>query len=136
MSFGTLGPRTPGTRTPGSSTPGPDNTAVETVELSGAAIDSTGVTSFQELAGGRARVVSVRIDPTAADVSFNVNLDGGAVFTAPQSPSAASPETFKPDDAEADSGAVSLVDLGFEVTSASATGGATADVSVDVEILD
>jgi len=134
------GPTLPGLRTAGARTPGkslPDNAfgATNVQSGGGVAVDATGTTALGTTDEIEGVAELVTVIPTAADFEFNINVDGVAVFPTPQSPSAAAKETFEiPSEAD---GAFFRGDVGvdivFEVTSASATGGATADVSVSAE---
>jgi hypothetical protein len=125
------GVSTPGRRLPGQETPS-DTFAGETDHsAAGVAVDATGTTAVGTADTLEGQVLEVVVDPSAADFQFQVTVDGSPIFQSAQSPSAAEAETFTP------SGAVdaayyhgSAADIAFEVTAASATGGATADVTV------
>ena len=124
----------PGRGSPGMGTRGPTvpkGGSDESVEQTGIAVDSTGQTNIGTVGGDRTTVYEVTVTPDAADFDFNVTVDGETVFENAQSPDAAAEESFDPDgDGEfvvkAGDG-----DVVFDVSSASATGGATADVSVE-----
>lgn len=127
----------PGTRTraqpsPDLSTPG--GTDQPSVSATGVAVDATGTTAVGTVEGDRVKVFAVTVDPTAADFDFNLNVDGEPVFAADQSPAAAEAETFETEDEAAITYLAVGTDIVFEVTSASATGGATADVTVDTAV--
>jgi hypothetical protein len=111
----------PGRRTPG----GADE---QELSATGVAIDATGTTTVGDVEGDRTQVVAVEVTPTAADFDFNVNHDGSPIYDSAQSPAAAEAESFGGQgDAIVVVGATTVE---FEVTSASGTGGATADVNV------
>lgn len=130
----TPGDPTPGLRTrqfdqPGARSPGDAEDA--TASSTGVAVDATGTTTIGSADAARVSVVEVRVNASAADFDFNVNVDGEAAFSAAQSPSGTSEESFAPD---VETARIELgrdaTDLVFEVTSASGTGGATADVDI------
>jgi hypothetical protein len=132
------GRRTPGPQDPGPTIPGsriPDQSAIgtERVSATGVAIDATGTTAIGTPDGRGGKVVTVYVNATQTDFNFNVNADGVALFDTAQSPGSTTREAFEVSTGNAafDGDAPDLV---FEVTSASATGGATADVDVDVAI--
>jgi len=135
----TPGATTPGLRTPGRSTLGSDTplaafAAVTTVAAAGVAVDATGTTTIGTPDEIEGEVQSVTVTPTAADFSFQVLVNGTSVFSSAQSPSAAAEETFHVNPAEDAAffrGESPTVEI--EVTSASATGGATTDVDVDIQ---
>lgn len=113
----------PGRRTPGDGEP---SAPAET----GVAVDATGTTTLGTVEGDRDQVQVVTVNGTAADFDFQVTVGDTAVFDTAQSPGSTNEETFQPDTATFT--AAEDEDVVFEVTSASATGGATADVTVDV----
>jgi|APHM01.1.fsa_nt_gi hypothetical protein len=125
------GLRTPGRRTPGRDTPGTGLDAVDTLSATGVAVDATGTTAIGTTDEIEGQVIEATINGTAADFEFQILIDDTTIFDSPQSPPGTSPYTFSVDGAEdaaffrGDSG----VTVYIEVTSASATGGATADVS-------
>jgi len=130
----TPGRSTPGLTTPGMSTPGantPGSVDAESTSATGVPIDATGTTDIGNVGGDRVTVESVTVTPTQADFDFTVRIDGEAVFDAAQSPGGTAEETFSPS-ASLDTivGATESV-LSIEVTSASGTGGATTDVTVN-----
>lgn len=123
----------PHTGTPSAGTLGTQATDREHKEAEGVALDATGVTSLGALVARSARVVRVVVDAAVADAEFQVNLNGSAVFTSPRAHGGTGVEVFIPNaDGKEDAG-VELADLEFEVTTASATTGATGDVYVAVE---
>lgn len=124
----------PGAVDPGPNQPGPDipdDSAIGEVEVesTGVAVDATGTTTIGTPEGVGGQVVAVYVDPTAADFSFNVTADGVAIFGSSQSPASTDEEAFAPPAADGEFQG-DAPDLVFEVTSASGTGGATADVRV------
>lgn len=136
----TNGPTLPGLRTPGGRTPGkdvPDRKFGATNEQSdtGIAVDSTGTTTLGTTDEIEGVLEYVTVTATAADFNFNINVDGNAVFASAQSPSGTTEERFNVADEvdEAFFRGDAGVDIVFEVTSASGTGGATADVTASVE---
>lgn len=131
----TPGDDTPGLRTPQFETPGarsPGDAADSTVTGTGVAVDATGTTTLGTVDGDRTSVEEVRVNATATDFNFNVNVDGTAIFSANQSPSGTSEEVFYPDEDLRITTDKQSEDVVFEVTSASGTGGATADVDVQI----
>lgn len=130
----TPGLNTPGREIPGSETPGAPFGVLTVVSASGVAVDATGTTTVGSPDEIEGEVQEVTVTPTAADFSFQILLNGTAVFDSPQSPDAAAEQTFRVDPAEDAAfyrGSSPTVEI--EVTSASATGGATADVDVDIQ---
>jgi len=127
------GPRDPGPTIPGSRIPDQSAIGTERASATGVAVDATGTTAIGTPEGRGGEVVTVYVDATQADFNFNVNANGVALFDAPQSPGSTDREAFE---VAIENGAFdgSAPDLVFEVTSASATGGATADADVDVAI--
>ncbi|PSQ70915.1 MAG: hypothetical protein BRD38_04050 [Bacteroidetes bacterium QH_9_67_14] len=127
--YDTPGPQTPGSVVPGSVEPDASPVGAEEVSATGVAVDATGTTAVGTPEGRGGEIEEVRVNASAADFDFNVNADGNGIFSAVQSPSGTDEEVFRPDAelAEFDGDAPDIV---FEVTSASATGGATADVTV------
>lgn len=134
---------TPGTPTPGPQTPGPDTPGQEipdespeieeTVSAVGVATDATGTTTVGTPDGRDGRVRTVTVDATSTDFSFNVLADGVSLFSAAQTPSSTDPETFEvPVEAGEYAGQSPTVE--FQVTSASAQGGASADVDATVAV--
>jgi len=132
----------PGTRTPGPHTPGPsllgsrvpDQSAVATRTTEGTvAVDATGTTTLGTPSGYGGRVRLVTVDAGVADFDFTVTTDGVAVFDAPQSLNAAGTESFI---VAVENGAFdgAVPQLVFEVTSASATAGEQATVTVETDI--
>lgn len=124
----------PGTRTPAQPAPDlstPGGTDTPSVSTTGVAVDATGTTAVGTVEADRVKVFAVTVDPTAADFDFNLNVDGEPAFAADQSPAAAEAEGFTTDDEAAITYLAVGTDIVFEVTSASGTGGATADITVD-----
>lgn len=117
--------------TPGPSTPGETATSDEQVHATAVAIDSTGTTDIGSLVTDQATIKEVYVDSTQQDFDFNVEANGNDIFGSEQSPSAAE-ESFQPDQNQRVGGTDDL-ELAFAVSSASATGSATADVTVVVE---
>lgn len=79
-------------------------------------------------------VLAVYVNGTVSDFSFQILVDGEAAFSATQSPTSTDMERFVPDAPgrfEVSSGATTIE---FSVTSASATGGSTADVDVEAVV--
>jgi hypothetical protein len=131
------GPDTPAGATPGSVVPGaavPDTSTevVETVSVTGVDVTVTGTTRVGTPSGRGGEVKAVRVDADAADFDFNVERDGSDVFVNEQSPSGTSEEEFFPTDDENASFAGEDPQIDFDVSTTSATTGATADVEVDV----
>lgn len=118
---------------PGRRTPSESETSRDTISLSGVAIDAAGVTDIQRIVGDRVKVVDVVVDPTQSDFQFNVNNNGNAVFAADQSPDDANEDNYIPDSDDKEAAGVDASTVSFEVTAASGTGGASADVQVVVE---
>lgn len=120
--------------TPGPRTPGSAESDSDTVDAAGVAVDATGTTRL----GGAVpddrtgTVTKVVVDSSVADFDFNILVNGTQVFSAAQSLSAAGTEVFIPD-AAAKRANGDVLDLEVDVTAASATTGATATVSVEVE---
>ena len=127
----------PGTRTPSQPEPDlstPGGTDQPSVSATGVAVDATGTTTVGTVEGDRVKVFAVTVDATAADFDFNLNVDGEPAFAADQSPASTDAEVFETDDEEAVTYLAVGTDIVFEVTSASSTGGATADVTVDTVV--
>lgn len=138
-----MGAKTPGANQPGLDQPGrnspgerqPDESfdAQEVESSTGVAVDSTGTTTLGTTDNIEGHVLLITVNPTAADFSFNVNVDGTPVFKSAQSPSNTDEATYQvAPDVDAAFFRGSGAQIVFEVTSASATGGATADVDADV----
>lgn len=121
----------PGPRQPGPSVPDPPLAGAVAVSATGVAVDATGTTAVGTPDGYAGEVLRVTVTPTAADFSFNVLADGTSLFAAAQSPAAAAEETFEVPVNSFDGDAP---DLDIEVTAASATGGATADVTIETGV--
>lgn len=117
---------TSGSQTPGSASP---QSAEATV-----AADATGVEQLGDLDGDRVVIRSVVVDSTDEDYDFQVTLDGSDVFAGAQSPTAAGVQTFTPNSANAASIGTDGHALTFEVTAASASAGASADVTVNYTV--
>jgi hypothetical protein len=136
------GPSTPGTPLPGQTTPGPSTPGslqpdpgydgAEVVEADGVAIDATGTTTLGAPDGFGGRVAEVVVVPDESDFDFNVEADGSDVFSAEQSPGGDAREAFSPDQNQDLDG--DLPSLTLDVSGASGTGGATADVYVVVYV--
>jgi len=117
----------PGSRTPGVSVPGESERLPNPVVETGVAVDATGTTTTDTGLDDDAEVEAVIVTSTAQDFDFNVSLGGNDLFATEQSPSAAV-EKFSPEqNVEAGAG---LPSLDIDVSAASASGGATADVTV------
>jgi len=136
----TPGANTPGRDTPGLRTPAFDHPGARTPgdgepsspDADGVAVDSTGTTTLGSVDGDRDTTVEVVVNATATDFNFQAYVGGESLFDSAQSPSGTAAESFTPSgDANAVTGAGSK-DVVFEVTSASASGGANADVDVNV----
>lgn len=135
----TPGATTPGLNTPGRSAPGSDMPSaafgvLTVVSAAGVAADATGTTTVGSPNEIEGEVQEVTVTPTAADFSFQILLNGTAVFDSPQSPDAAEAQTFAVNPAEDAAffrGSSPTVEI--EVTSASGTGGATTDVDVEIQ---
>jgi hypothetical protein len=101
------------------------------VSATGIAVDSTGTTAVGTTDEIEGQVLEVEIDPTAADFSFQITVNGTAILDSAKSPPGTSPYTYTVDGAEdaaffrGNTGATVYI----EVTSASSTGGATTDVT-------
>lgn len=125
----------PSLNTPGHDRPGylfPGDVDVTELSATGVAVDATGTTTLGSVDGDRDIVVTVTVNPTAADFDFTVNADGDEVFTVTQSPADTSEASYNPDDEDNVVVDSTPTDIVFEVTDPSATGGATADVTVEV----
>jgi hypothetical protein len=135
----TPGQRTPGDDTPGAETPGfempgartPGRVASVSVSGTDLAVDSTGTTSLGSLSGDRIAIEDVVVNATAADFSFQVTVGGTALFDGAVSPSGTSEESFTPSNTDGVFVGNEDEDVVFEVTSASTTGGATTDATVN-----
>lgn len=111
--------------------PGGQPANTEQVEARGVAIDSTGTTDIGTIVSDEAEIKEIRVESTAQDFDFNVEHNGNDTFGGEQSPTAAE-ETFVPDQ-NTRSGGVGDATFVLDVSSASASGGATADVQVVTE---
>jgi hypothetical protein len=116
---------------PGDRTPGESGRTTETVGAGAVAIDATGATRLGTVAGTDLTVEEVRVTATAADTDFNVEVDDTDVFSSEQSPSGTSEETYHPDQNHRVGGEAAS-DIEVDVSSASGTGGATAEFAVVV----
>lgn len=131
------GPDTPAGAIPGSEVPGaavPDTSteAVETVSADNVDIAATGTTAVGTPAGRDGEVQEVRVDADESDFEFNVERDGNDVFVNEQSPDGTTEEKFFPTDDENAAFVGEDPQIDIDVSSPSATAGATADVEVDV----
>lgn len=118
------------TATPGARTPGERPRTEESVEAVGVDASATGTTDLGSVVADEAEVQEVTVASADQDFDFNVTMEGADVFSAEQSLSTAS-ETFTPDQ-NARVGGSETVEFTFDVSSASANGSATADVSIRV----
>lgn len=116
---------------PGSLTPGEGSKATDTITEMNVAIDSTGTTTLGGVVADEAEVKEVYVISTAQDFDFNVEFAGSDVFANEQSPGSGS-EGFTPDQ-NASVGGTDAAQAVIDVSSASASGGATADVHVVTE---
>jgi len=132
--FDTPGPTTPGPTTPGSAVADTSAEGVETVMAEGVAIDATGRTVIGSADGRGGAVREVRVDADAADFDFNIERDGNDVFTAEQSPGGTTEESFEPDDDDNARFDGEDPEAAIDVSSPSATVGATATVWVVVAL--
>lgn len=131
------GKRTPGRETPGLSTPqfdSPGNTAPGSAFPSDqsdatVAIDATGTTTLGTVEGDRDQALVVTVNADAADFDFNIEVGGSDLFSAEQSPGGTTEESFTPDTAKAVVESAVDEDVVIDVSSASSTGSATADVT-------
>lgn len=125
----TPGPRLPGPDLPGSRLPEEGAIAVVEVSVAGAPTDATTSTAIGTPAGRGGEVKAVFVTASATDFDFNVTADGTDLFNSEQSPGSTNEERFDPvtENAEFQGDAPDLV---FDVSSASAQGGASADVRV------
>ena len=131
------GPDTPAGVTPGSEVPGaavPDTSteAVETVSAGNVDITATGTTRVGTPVGRGGEVQEVRVNATQSDFEFNIERDGNDVFVNEQSPNGTDEEKFFPTDDENASFVGEDPQIDIDVSSPSATAGATAYVEVDV----
>lgn len=131
--FDTPGPVEPGKATPGSRVPDEGAIGERHTQATGVAIDATGTTTVGTPSGYGGEIRAVRVNADAADFDFNIEADGTDIFTAEQSPSGTNEETFVPNQ-ELSEFEGDAPDLVIDVSSASATGGATATVTVDTAI--
>lgn len=126
---------TPGLRTPGAAMPGydfPGSVAVLALAQAGVAIDATGTTTLGTVEGDRDRVAEVSVNATQTDFNFQVTIGGVAVFDSAQTVSSTDEETFAvPVDAGTTVG-TGDEDVAIEITSASGTTDAAADVTATV----
>lgn len=129
----TPGPQTPGPNTPGQEIPDESPEIEETVSATGVATDATGTTTLGTPDGRDGRVRTVTLDATSTDFQFDLLADGVSLFAATQSPSSTDPETF---DVPVEAGEFTgqAPTLAVEITSASAQGGASADVDATVAV--
>lgn len=116
---------------PGRKTPAGEGAQTETVGASAAAIDSVATVDLGVVAGKDVTVKEVRVEATASDFDFNIEVDGSDIFGSEQSPSGTSEEVFTPDQ-NSRVGGDAAVDIEFDVSNNSATGSATASVAVVV----
>jgi len=112
-------------------TPGGRPPQTQTVEGRDIAIDAAGATDIGAVVAGEAEVKEVRVLSDQQDLDFNIELNGNDTFANEQSPAAAE-ESFVPDQ-NTRVGGVGDAELVFDVSSASATAGATATVLVVTE---
>lgn len=117
---------------PGPRTPGEEEVDTQQVEVTGIDPSGTGATEVGKVFGRDQTVSAVHVDGDVADYDFNVEADGNTVFSSDQSPSAASPETFTPDDSNKRQAGSDAVTYDFDVTSAGSAG--TVDVVLEVEL--
>lgn len=123
----------PGAEFPADPTPGDEYVITRTIAASGLAVDAAATVTVGSLeVGRRGEVTNVSVTPTAADFDFNIEYDGTDLFSAEQSPAAASQEDFTPDQNADFDGEVP--EFSIDVSSASGTGGATADVTLTIRI--
>lgn len=117
--------------TPGPAAPGAAEPTRETLYELGVAIDATGVTDIAKVMCDEMVVKRVRIDSTQQDFDFNIEHNGNDLFSSEQSPSSGE-EEFNPGQNKR-TGGNGDAELGIDVSAASATANATADVMLDVE---
>lgn len=117
--------------TPGNRTPGEAEAATDTITEQDVAIDATGTTTLGGVVGDEIVVKEVYVISTAQDFDFNVEVSGSDVFANEQSPSSGS-EGFTPDQNARVAG-TDAAQVALDVSGASASGGATADVHVVTE---
>ena len=100
----------------------------------GVAIDATGRTVIDNIAGRGGVVKEVLVDADAADFDFNIERDGADVFTAEQSPGGTTEESFDPDNMSNARFDGDDPEAAIDVSAASATAGATATVTVVADV--
>lgn len=127
------GPDDRGPHTPGPEQPDPSHITTETVEQTGVAIDSTGSTTIGSPSTIGGDVIVVEVNADQADFDFNIELDGTDIFNSEQSPTGTTLERFYPDPQLAEFDGTDPT-LEIDVSDASSTGAATADVTVDVGV--
>lgn len=113
----------PGLPHPDASTPGVQMVGQASQEggSTDVGVDATGTTAVGTPQGDRDIINGVTVDSTVADFTFNVLVDGEAVFDSPQSLSEAGAETFVPDGSDAARIAADPGEIVFEVVSSSGT---------------
>lgn len=117
--------------TPGSRTPGERPRSTQTVEALNVAIDATGQTELGTLIADESVVREVRVDSSAQDFDFNITHNGNNLFANEQSPTNAQ-EDFTPNQNRRDAGQDDA-ELAVDISAASGTTGATADIQVLVD---
>jgi len=115
---------------PGTELPSDTILESQTIELAGAAVDSTGSTRIQEIIGSEVEIVDVRVTATAADFNFQITVNGSNVYGTAQSPTGTTEQSFFPTGQNAYWANINSAIVAFDVTSASGTTGATATVDV------